>query len=278
MQKTNIFDRFRTVASYKDKCPRDVDSYFIEHHESSTTIQVFRTDEEIPAVLVLTDQDGADDAYLFMYADADFVVGDYFTWKDTTFFAYEQVKIVKNVDYIKFKILECNALINDSIWSYFKSSMTTIKDTKLTNKTELSTLMSLLVVPRNEAIKIGEAITIGNQRWDIEDGDIYTVPNIGYYYLSRGTNSRDEEEWEPEEPIPDNQYYVGQDITFATETGYYKAFKKADDGSLVEVKVKLRSRTMTSITIQTLEAGEFVIQTKSAQQIVNNVITVKENV
>lgn len=278
MQRSNIFDRFRTVATYKDNCPRDVDTYFIEHNESSTTINVFRSGEDISAVLVLTDQDGADDAYLFTYADSDFVVGDYFTWKDTTFFAYEQVKIVRNVDYIKFKVLECNALINDSIWGYFKSNMTSIKDTKLTNKTELSNLMALLVVPLSDDIKIGNTITIGSQCWDIEDGDIYTVSNVGYYYLSRGTNSRDEEEWEPEEQIPDNQYYVGQDITFSTETGYYKAFKKAENGDLVETKIKLRSRTMTSITIQTLEAGDFVIQTKQLQQVVNNQITVKENV
>jgi hypothetical protein len=114
MQRSNIFERYRTLEEYRKQCLKNVDSAFIDNHESSIIININRTKEEATAVIVLTDRDGADDAYLFVRKNADFQIGDYFTWKETTYFAYEQINIAKEVDYIKYKILECNVFVNNS--------------------------------------------------------------------------------------------------------------------------------------------------------------------
>lgn len=110
--RENAYDRFRRAADIKTQCLKNHDSYFIGNHTSTCTITNLRTEEEIEATLVLTDADGADNAYLFLDINSDFQVSDYFTWKTNTYFAYEQVQIVKDVDYIKFKVLQCSVKVN----------------------------------------------------------------------------------------------------------------------------------------------------------------------
>ena len=192
------------------------------------------------------------------------------------------MNIAKEVDYIKYKILECNVFVNNSFWAYFKSSLASVKDISVSNKAEVSKIIPLLIAPKNNMLKIGGTIEFNNQSWDIEDGDIFTIYNIGYYYLSRGMNSRDEEDWEPEEEIPSNLYYVGAEINLPTEMGYYKALKKivAEDGtqSTVDYKVKLCKRNMDLITILPLESGELIIQTLKQNNIIETTFLIKENV
>lgn len=277
MQRTNVFDRYRTLDIYKDQCLKNKTSHFIENHESSVTITVMRTEEELTGVLVFTDRDGADETYLFVHNTADFEVCDYFTWQTTTFFAYEKVNVAKEVDYIKYKVLECNVFVNDSFWAYFKSSLTGVKDTKLSNGAELSNIVPLLIAPKNDILKIGGRINFNNQEWNVEDGDIFTINNIGYYYLTRGMNSRDEEEWEPEEPIPSNLHYVGEKMSFETENGYYKALKVFDNEE-INAKVKLDFRSIDTVTILPLEEGELIIETMKNNELIRQTFIIKENV
>lgn len=277
MQRSNIFEHYRTLDEYKTQCEKNKTSYFLENHESSTQIINTRTDKTINAVLVFTDRDGADEIYLFVHKTADFAVCDYFTWQTTTFFAYEQVNIVKDVDYIKFKVLECNVLINDSFWGYFKSSLATAKDTTLSNKAEKSNVISLLIAPKNEMLKIGGSIYFNNQHWDIEDGDIFTINNIGYYYLTRGLNSRDEEEWEPDETSIQNLKYVGEIITLPTELGYIKVYRE-EGGERVATIIKMESRSINSVSFTLLEAGNIIVETLEQGNSIETVYTVKENV
>ena len=48
-------------------------------------------------------------------------------------------------------------------------------------------------------------------------------------------NSRDDEDWEPEEPIPTNQYYVGSEITVSTENGYFTTNQKFKLKNILDV-------------------------------------------
>lgn len=270
MQRNNegAFDRWRRIYDVQSSCLRKKTAYFIENHESSVTIEVNRTEEEIPAVLIFTDSEGPDEVLLYVGIDEDFIVRDYFTWNSYTFFAYEQVEIVKEVNYVKYKALQCNVFVNDSFWAYFKSTLRSARDITLSGRTEVSTLIPLLIAPRNDQLAIGGSIEFNEQQWDIEDGDIFTLTGIGYYYLSRSLNNRDEEEWESEEEIPENQYYVGANIELATENGYFTT----------ESKFKLVKRSLTSVTLLPLEAGEMKIITLQQGSPVTNTFFIKENV
>ena len=272
MQRSNVFERYRNIDVAKQQCLKNKTSYFISNHESSATVVVNRTGESIVGTLVLNDADGPDSAYLFVHKDADIMIGDYFTWLTTTFFIYEEAKVVKDVDYIKYKILECNVFVNDSFWAYFKSTMTATKDTSLGGVAEKSSVVPLLVAPKNEMLSIGGRVNFNNQDWDIEDGDIFTLTGIGYYYLTRGVNSRDEE---PQDEYENEiSYYVGSTIVSPTENGYYKAVNA--DGE--DFKIKLIKRNISSITFSPMESGELQLTIIANGQSVTNVYTIKENV
>lgn len=264
----NAYDRYRRNYNVQTNCLKKKTAYFIENHESSVVIGVNRTAEQIPAVLVFSDKEGADEVLLYVSINDDFMIHDYFTWKTHTFFAYEQVEVVKDVDYIKYKALQCNVFVNDTFWAYFKSTLRGARDSTLSGRTELSTLIPLLIAPRNDMLKIGSQINFNEQVWDIEDGDIFSITGIGYYYLSRGINSRDDEEWEPEDPILDNQYYINEPIKIDTESGYF----------MTEQKVKLKERTMNYVIILPLEAGNLQVTTLKQGVPVINTFLIKENV
>jgi hypothetical protein len=266
--RENAYDRYRRNYGIQKDCLRKKTAYFIENHESSVIIGVNRTGEDIPAVLVFTDKEGADEILLYVSAEDDFKLLDYFTWNSINFFAYERVEVVKEVDYVKYKALQCNVLVNDSFWAYFRSTMRGARDDTLSGRTEVSTLIPLLIAPKNDQLTIGGKITFNDQAWDIEDGDIFSLTGLGYYYLSRGINARDDEEWEPEEEIPSNLRYVNQEIVLATENGYYVA-----DG-----KVKLVNRTLNQVVILPLEAGTLNVTTLKQGSSVLNTFVIKENV
>ena len=77
--RENAYDRYRRNFNVQKDCLRKKTAYFIENHESSVIIGVNRTEEEIPAVLVFTDKEGADEIFLYVSVHDDFQVQDYFT-------------------------------------------------------------------------------------------------------------------------------------------------------------------------------------------------------
>lgn len=248
-QNENVFERFRRQEESKAQCLKNHTAYFVGHHESTCEILDLRTDETIVCTLVLTDEEGPDNAYIYVPITADFQVGDYFTWNNTTFFAYESVMIVKDVDFYKFKVLQCNVFVNNSFWAFFRSGLRAARDNTMGKLAEVSTIVPLLIAPQREDLTYGGQVTFEDQVWNIEDGDTYTINGIGYYYITRGINPRTEEDVadaEEEMEIPSNRYYIGSTIDVPTEMGYYQA----------DLKVKLVLRKNSTVTIQPLEAGE----------------------
>lgn len=268
--RENAYDRYRRNYEVQTSCLTKKTAYFIQNHESSVKINVSRTEEEIPAVLVFSDREGADEVFLYVDVHDDFQVQDYFTWNSIVFFAYEQVQIVKDVDYIKYKALQCNVYVNNSFWAYFRSGLRAARDNTLTNQTEVSTIIPLLIAPRNSQLSIGTQLFFNNQTWDIEDGDIFTLTGIGYYYLSRGVNSRDEEEWDV--PSDSIMYYVGSEIRLDTEMGYCQPTDATVD------LFKIKERAMNYVIIIPIKAGTLKVNTLKQNEIMTNIITVKENV
>ena len=76
--RENVFDRFRRNSKVLSDCNKRKTAYFIKNHESSTTVKVVRTEEEIPAVLVYSHKEGADEVLLYVSSNDDVTVGDYF--------------------------------------------------------------------------------------------------------------------------------------------------------------------------------------------------------
>lgn len=270
--RETAYERYRRNIDVQNGCLKNKTAYFIENHESSTIIEVNRTGEEIPAVLVFSDKEGADEIFLFVYEDSDFQIRDYFTWKSITFFAYEKVEVVKEVKYIKYKALQCNVLVNNSFWAYFRSTLRAARDNALTNKFEDSTLIPLLIAPKNSELFIGGRISFNDQVWNIEDGDIFTISGIGYYYLSRGLNSRDEEEIEDEDRTPLNELYIGQEIKLETEMGYCSAEEEYKNNYTI------KERSMNYVIILPTKEGKLEIKTLKQGNTITNYYFVKENV
>lgn len=268
--RENAYDRYRRNYQVQSGCLTKKTAYFIENHESSVMIGVNRTEEEIPAVLVFTDSEGADEILLYVNVNDDFQVQDYFTWNSITFFAYEQVNVVKEVDYVKYKALQCNVFVNNSFWAFFRNTLRGARDNTLNGKAEVSNLIPLLIAPRNEQLSIGGTLSFNDQVWDIEDGDIFTLTGIGYYYLSRGLNSNDEREVDIE--ITQEVYYIGSEIKLETETGYCMP-KDATKNFY-----KIKERSMNYVIIVPTKAGMLEVNTLKQGIPVLNSILVKENI
>lgn len=272
--RENAYERYRRNYEVQTGCLNKKTAYFIQNHESSVIINVNRTSEDIPAVLVFTDKEGADEILLFVNINDDFINTDYFTWNGITFFAYEKVEVVKAVDYVKYKALQCNVLVNNSFWAFFRSTLRGARDDTLSGRTEISTLIPLLIAPKNPELQIGGQINFNEQVWDIEDGDIFSLTGIGYYYLSRGINPHDpEEEWEPEEEVPENLYYVGSEIKLNTELGYCVGASSDDKKNF-----SIKERMMDYVIILPNKAGTLNVNILQQGQIVTTTILVKETV
>jgi hypothetical protein len=77
--RENAYDRYRRNYTVQNGCLRKKTAYFIENHESSVIINVTRNGDDIPAVLVFSDREGADDILLYVSVEDDFQLQDYFT-------------------------------------------------------------------------------------------------------------------------------------------------------------------------------------------------------
>lgn len=267
------FERFRRTNTVKDNCTTKKTSYFIEHHLSSTNILVERTNENLPAVLVVNDTEGADQFLTFVYQDADIQLGDYFTWKeDNHFFILESVHIIKEVDYKKFRALECNAVTSDGKWIYFKGNMKTYRDIALKGNYEINSLNPVVIAPISAGFVINGDFVMNNQTWHIVDADLDTIKGIGYYYVERDLNPRnmeaDIEALEDADALdPANTLYVGEKVTLSTYKGYIEADKA----------ITILSRSANSVEFAANEAGDMrVIVRNSGGANVTYIYSVKE--
>ena len=258
MPNENAYERFRRVHKVSKSCTDKKTSYFIANHESSTEITVVRTGEELPAVMVMNHAEGADNSLLYVYADADINLGDYFDWReDYHFFVLERVTIIKDVDFKKFTALECNILINNSIWAFFAGNKRAFKTTSLMGGNyETDTLQPVVIAPISPELVVNGYINFNNQEWRILSADFDSILGIGYYYIEKALNPRDLEaeldELEDNSEAPSMAtLYVGQEKTVDTEQGYIVA----DDITIIK-------RTATTATFKPTKAGALSVTTR----------------
>lgn len=262
----NIRERMSRMNAVKNQCIRNKNSYFVEHSENSVTVLNERLGEEQTVSLVVNDAEGPDTALVFSLKTTDVVVGDYLTWKETShFLVTESVKVIKDVDYNKFRAFECNVLINKNIRGYLIGSKQAAKDIKLSNRFETSKLLPTLICPVSSGIKIDDQITIDNQIWDVVEADTISNPGIGYYYIERGTNTMSSQGRMPKDK--GNYAYKRTELTLPSEDGYFRS----------DVDLEIVRRTAESVTFK-VPSEDFIIYTLVNGAEKENKYIVKESV
>jgi hypothetical protein len=255
MPSEGAFERYRRANSVSNNCVKKKTSYFIEHHLSSTEIYVERTKETLPAVLVVNDSEGIDSFLTFVYENEDIQLGDYFTWKENNhFFVLEKVHIIKEVDYKKFRALECNAITSEGHWIAFKGNMKSYRNTSLKGQVELTSLQPIVIAPISANLQINKTFTVNNQQWKVIDADLSSINGIGYYYVQRDLNPRDLEAEEDAlidsgELDSNNTIYVGEKLTFNSERGYV----------ISAMPIQILSRTATTVEVAAKQPGPLTI-------------------
>ena len=265
-ENSNVRERIARINAIKDQCLKNKTSYFVEHSEQSVTVTNERLNASQIVSIVMTDNDGPDEAYVFSMRDTDLQVGDYLTLEDDTcFLLYESVRIIKNVDYAKFKAFECNVLVNNSIHAYFISSQTSPKDIKMSSEFETSKLLPVLICPLAAGIAINDQIKINNQVWDVVECDDLSTTGIGYYTIERGTNTMSSQSNMPKDKS--NILYTGTTFSVSTEDGYYSS----------ETTLEVIKRTATQVIFKVPDAAEFTVITQKDGKNVETTYTVKES-
>ena len=224
------YQLFRTRMNNEAECVRKSETRFITDGAAPIVIHIMRLDEDRDATMVFTDTEGPDTAIVFTpkqtNAISNLLKTDYYTWDDKMFFVYEDVIITREVNYIKQKAYQCNAKVlipytDEECGGYFISSLRSYVDVEFQQKLNVSDKEKpVLVVPRQEWVKYGAKVIIGDKPWKVIDYDAITNPGIAYISLERDFISKSSDI--VEYPRRD-ELKPGIEYTFATEQGFFNS-------------------------------------------------------
>lgn len=259
----NNFNLFRTRMDNEAKCRQKFETSFITDGAAPISIHILRLDRDREATMVFTDTEGPDSAIVFTPKQTDHIDDllktDYYTWEDKTFFVYEDVLIAREVSYIKQKSYQCNVTIKileanvEDCKGYFISSLRSYVDTELQQKINITDKEHpILILPRQEWLKVGTKLEIGDKPWKVIDYDAITNPGIAYVSLDRdffkkGTNVL--------ENSSDFCLKAGIEHTVMTQDGYFHS------SSPLNIKLKTGNKVLFEVPygLETI-----IIETKNA--------------
>lgn len=231
--------RFRRMAEADKRCKISSSAHFIKNHVSSTIIKVVKNHKQTDAVLLFGNEEGADNIYVYTYADENLKVGDYFIWKKKWFLVYEDINIVREVGFKKQRAVECNAETTSNIHIAYLGSLRTYKDSRLA-KIYLESGLKPAIVVGAGLIEIGSRIIVGGYEWEVVDGDTISIPGVDYLYVNRRTKATEVvEEVVDDENAESIVVYAGSTLTFNCDNGVFTADKT----------LKVTARTMNSATV-----------------------------
>lgn len=225
------FDLFRTKMSNSERCRMKYESSFILEGTSSVNIHVLRLNVDKQAALIITDKEGPDTALVYTYKELnpnyELLKTDYFIWKNNFYFIYEDVDLVRDLNYKKQKAYQCNVHFNvgdEHYHGYYVSSLAKYVDTTLQKDLNITDNdKPILILPQFDWLEVGLKIIIKGKPYKIIDFDIITNDCIAYVSLDRDFNSKQED------IIPtDNEFLTGDVLTAGVELelpiqyGYFK--------------------------------------------------------
>lgn len=240
------FNLFRKKMQSESCCNINYETDFIVNGASSTKIYVPRLKETKSAALVFTDKEGPDSALIYTHKqevhEYDLKKSDYFLWKDYTFFVYENVKITREVAYIKQQAYQCNVVVrydgddeDNLLRGYFLSSLRTYSDLDFQQKLNITDKQQPILIMPNWAYEmLPEKVSIGGKPWKVLEVDNITNPGIAYISIERNfyTKSND-----VASVFKADVLLAGQEYTMETADGYLKTSSPLNIKSIAENKI-----------------------------------------
>lgn len=196
-------------------------------------------------------------AYIYTSIDEPLEIGSVWDAKGLRLLVNEEIIVIKDVKWHKYKALICNVEIEGHP-AYLLGPEKSYIATALELKTVIeSRAKPILVMPLGTDVKIGTKIVIKNRAWLVQECDDYSTEGIGYYSLSASTVSS-----HVEQEAGDKQTYLEQPSTTQEDfTGVLQSGKNIRCGHNVEVSIpcdetvtwdnraiKVIKRTNTTIT------------------------------
>ena len=266
------YQLFRTRMKNEAECLQKMETSFITEGAAPIVIHIPRLDENRDATMVFTDTEGPDTAIVFtpkqQNAISNLLKTDYFSWDNKMFFIYEDVIITRDVNYIKQKAYQCNAQVyaidsSEECGGYFISSLRSYVDTEFQNKLNVTDKEKpILIIPRQEWVKIGVRVLIGDRPWKVIDYDAITNPGIVYISLERDFKSKTEDVAKYKNH---NELTAGIEYTFETSDGYFNS------SSPLNIKTKLADKVVFMIPYG---LNEVEISVRRGEQIISKVYKV----
>ena len=134
----STFDLFRKKQQNSEDCRNKFESSFILEGTSAVVIHSLRLNVNKQAALIITDKEGPDTSLVFTYKeqvkDNELLKGDYYSWKNNIYLVYEDIDLVREVDYKKQRCYQCNASFtynDEEYYGYYVSSLAKYVDTTL---------------------------------------------------------------------------------------------------------------------------------------------------
>lgn len=144
-------------------------------------------------------------AYIYTSIDEPLEIGSVWDAKGLRLLVNEEIIVIKDVKWHKYKALICNVEIEGHP-AYLLGPEKSYIATALELKTVIeSRAKPLLVMPLGTNVKIGTKIVIKNRAWLVQECDDYSTEGIGYYSLSTSTVSS-----HVEQEAGDKQTYLEQ--------------------------------------------------------------------
>ena len=144
-------------------------------------------------------------AYIYTSIDEPLEIGSVWDAKGLRLLVNEEIIVIKDVKWHKYKALICNVEIEGHP-AYLLGPEKSYIATALELKTVIeSRAKPLLVMPLGTNVKIGTKIVIKNRAWLVQECDDYSTKGIGYYSLSASTVSS-----HVEQEAGDKQTYLEQ--------------------------------------------------------------------
>ena len=196
-------------------------------------------------------------AYIYTSIDEPLEIGSVWDAKGLRLLVNEEIIVIKDVKWHKYKALICNVEIEGHP-AYLLGPEKSYIATALELKTVIeSRAKPILVMPLGTDVKIGTKIVIKNRAWLVQECDDYSTEGIGYYSLSASTVSS-----HVEQEAGDKQTYLEQpSATQEDFVGVLQNGKNIRCGHNVEVSIpcdetvtwdnraiKVIKRTNTTIT------------------------------
>lgn len=224
----NLFGIVRDQQKNERRATNRNAAKFIFRGSMATTIMY--NFHEYQVGFVYDNREEEDKAYLYVLKPTMFSIGHTFMWADTNgqehyYLIYDEEKSVKDVDYNKYLVFECNVLVDD-VWSYMSGPRTTYVNTQLRQSLYEVSLAKPVLITGVERYQVAEILSIGGRNWRIIEKDNYSAPGLVYYYLELYVTQKDVDEAQESfipDPVVADQWRPGEVITLSTEEGYFES-------------------------------------------------------